>query len=215
MKDPIMRAIFALFFLFTNPAWANGDQPGKFDYYVLSLSWSPNWCAQTGDTRNEDQCDPRHDYGWILHGLWPQNERGWPAFCRTTKRAPSRAMTSAMVDVMGSSGLAWHQWKKHGACTGLSAANYYQLARHAYEQVNRPQIFRKLKQPIRLPAKVVEQAFMESNPKLLQNQITITCKSGHIQEARLCLTRDLKPRKCGVDVIRDCTHPQAVMAPVR
>jgi len=124
-------------------------------------------------------------------------------------------MTRGMVDVMGSSGLAWHQWKKHGTCSGLSARDYYLLSRQAYGQVNRPQIFRKLKKAIKLPASVVEQAFMEANPKLLQNQITITCKSGHIQEARLCLTRDLKPRKCGVDVIRDCTHPRAVMTPVR
>ncbi|MBV1864805.1 MAG: ribonuclease T2 [Rhodobacteraceae bacterium] len=210
-----MRAIFALLLLLANPVWADGERAGYFDYYVLSLSWSPNWCALTGDVRGEDQCNPRHDYGWVLHGLWPQQEKGWPAYCHTSKRAPSRAMTAAMIDIMGSSGLAWHQWKKHGSCSGLSAESYYRLARQAYGQINRPQIFRKLKNPIKLPAKVVEQAFMEANPKLLQNQITITCNSGHIQEARLCLTRDLKPRKCGVDVIRDCTHPRAIMTPVR
>ncbi len=215
MKDPIMPVLLALFLMFANPVWADGERAGKFDYYVLSLSWSPNWCAQTGDARRADQCDPRHDYGWVLHGLWPQYARGWPTYCRTPERAPRRAMTAAMVDVMGSAGLAWHQWKKHGTCSGLSAENYYRLSRHAYELVNRPQIFRKLKSSIKLPAKVVEQAFMEANPKLLQNQITITCKSGHIQEARLCLTRDLKPRKCGVDVIRDCTLPKAIMTPVR
>lgn len=210
-----MRAIFALLLLLANPVCADGERPGEFDYYVLSLSWSPNWCALTGDERGEDQCNPRHDYGWVLHGLWPQREKGWPAYCHTLKRAPSRTVTAAMMDIMGSSGLAWHQWKKHGSCSGLSAESYYHLARRAYGQVNRPQIFRKLKNPIKLPAKVVEQAFMEANPKLLQNQITITCNSGHIQEARLCLTRDLKPRKCGVDVIRDCTHPRAIMTPVR
>ena len=210
-----MRILFALLLALAGPVAAEGERPGDFDYYVLSLSWSPNWCAQTGDARKEDQCDPRHDYGWVLHGLWPQKERGYPSYCRTAERPPSRAMTNGMIDLMGSSGLAWHQWKKHGSCTGLSARNYYRLSRLAYEQVNRPAIFRRLTKPILLPAKVVEQAFMETNPKLLQNQITITCKSGYIQEVRLCLTRDLKPRKCGADVIRDCTLPKAMMTPVR
>ncbi len=210
-----MRILFALLLALAGPVAAEGERPGDFDYYVLSLSWSPNWCAQTGDARKEDQCDPRHDYGWVLHGLWPQKERGYPSYCRTAERPPSRAMTKAMADIMGSSGLAWHQWKKHGSCSGLSARNYYRLSRVAYEQVNRPAIFRRLTKPILLPAKVVEQAFMETNPKLLQNQITVTCKSGYIQEVRLCLTRDLKPRKCGIDVIRDCTLPKAMMTPVR
>ncbi len=210
-----MRILFALLLALAGPVAADGERPGDFDYFVLSLSWSPNWCEQTGDARREDQCDPRHDYGWVLHGLWPQKERGFPSYCRTAKRPPSRAMTNSMVDIMGSSGLAWHQWKKHGSCTGLSSRDYYRLSRVAYDQVNRPAIFRKLTKDIKLPAKVVEQAFMESNPKLLQNQITVTCKAGYIQEVRLCLTRDLKPRKCGVDVIRDCTLPKAVMAPVR
>jgi len=210
-----MRILLALFLALAGPVTAGGERPGDFDYYVLSLSWLPNWCEQTGDARHEDQCDPRHDYGWVLHGLWPQKERGYPSFCRTAQRSPSRSMTNTMIDVMGSSGLAWHQWKKHGSCTGLSARNYYRLARVAYEQVNRPAIFRKLTKDIKLPARVVEQAFMEANSKLLQNQITVTCKTGYIQEVRLCLTRDLKPRKCGVDVIHDCTLPKAIMAPVR
>lgn len=210
-----MRTLFALLLALAGPAIADGERPGDFDYYVLSLSWSPNWCKQVGDARHEDQCDPRHNYGWVLHGLWPQKERGFPSYCRTANRPPSRALTNSMVDVMGSSGLAWHQWKKHGSCTGLSARNYYRLSRTAYDQVNRPAIFRKLTKDIKLPAKVVEQAFMETNPKLLQNQITITCKSGYIQEVRLCLTRDLKPRKCGRDVIQDCMLPKVVMTPVR
>lgn len=210
-----MHFVFILLLLLAKPLYAEGERPGDFDYYVLALSWSPNWCARTGDSRNEDQCNPRHDFGWTLHGLWPQKERGFPSYCRTTERPPSRAMTNSMVDMMGSSGLAWHQWKKHGSCTGLSARDYFRLSRTAYESINRPAIFRKLTKPIKLPAKVVEDAFMEANPKLLQNQITITCKSGFIQEARLCLTRNLQPRKCGVDVIRDCTLPKAQMDPVR
>jgi ribonuclease T2 len=186
-----------------------------FDYYVMSLSWSPNWCALEGDERNAEQCDPRHDYGWILHGLWPQFETGWPSYCNSSARNPSRSDTKAMSDVMASAGLAWHQWKKHGRCSGLSSEDYFALSRRAYASVMRPEVFRKLDRSVALPAKVVEEAFLKANPALGPDMITITCKRGHIQEARICLTRDLDPRKCGSDVIRDCNMTDALFEPVR
>jgi len=197
-----------------NLAMADGEA-GDFDYYVLALSWSPTWCALEGDARDAEQCDEGKDYGWVMHGLWPQYEDGWPSFCRTTFRAPSRGETGAMADIMGSGGSAWHQWKKHGVCSGLSPQDYYRLARLAYDNVIRPPVLRKLDDPVRVPAKVIEEAFLQSNPDWQANMITITCKSDRIQEARLCLTRDLEPRKCGRDTIRDCSATRALLDPVR
>lgn len=209
-----MRALL-IWLLLTLPAWAKGDKAGEFDYYVLALSWSPNWCAIEGDAKKSDQCDPRHDHGWILHGLWPQYHQGWPSFCPSVERPPSRRMTSDMADIMGTSGLAWHQWRKHGVCTGLSAEDYFALSRQAYDAITRPAIFRKLDSPVRLPARVVEEAFLKANPNLNADGLTITCRAGHIQEARICLSRDLTPVPCGRDVIRDCTLSDALFAPVR
>ena len=117
--------------------------------------------------------------------------------------------------IMGSGGLAWHQWKKHGTCSGLSARDYYRLSREAYAHINRPALLRKLTKPVQLPAKVIEQAFLEANPTLGANEITITCKSRHIQEARICLTRDLQPRKCSFQTARDCTLSNATFHPIR
>ncbi|ABG30705.1 ribonuclease T [Roseobacter denitrificans] len=197
------------------PLGAQSDTSGTFDYYVLSLSWSPNWCALEGDARGSDQCDARHDHGWILHGLWPQYESGFPDYCQTSERAPSRQMTAGMADIMGTSGLAWHQWKKHGTCAGVSAAQYFDTSREAYARIKRPEILRRLSEPVRIAPQVVEQAFLEANPELRPDQITITCRDGHIQEARVCLTRALEPRQCGRDVIRDCSAKNALFTPVR
>jgi hypothetical protein len=83
---------------------AEGERAGDFDYYVLSLSWTPTWCALEGDDRNSPQCDPGQGFGFTLHGLWPQYEDGWPSFCPTALRPPSRGQTGAMADIMGSSG---------------------------------------------------------------------------------------------------------------
>ncbi|AKO95543.1 MULTISPECIES: ribonuclease T2 family protein [Marinovum] len=196
-------------------ARADGEKAGDFDYWVLALSWSPNWCEIEGDAKGSEQCDPRHDFGWTLHGLWPQYQRGWPAYCPTAERPPSRAMTRDMSDIMGTAGLAWHQWKKHGSCSGLSAAGYFEASRAAYEAVVRPEVFRKLDRPVRLPAAVVEEAFLKDNPALEADGITVTCRDGRIQEARICLSLEMEPVPCGRDVVRDCTLQDALFAPVR
>lgn len=196
-------------------ATAEGEPAGEFDYYVLALSWSPNWCALEGDARQSDQCDARHDHGWILHGLWPQFNRGWPSFCRTPEAPPSRRMTAEMTDIMGSSGLAWHQWKKHGTCSGLDAQSYFSLSRTAYGQIARPLAFRQLDRSVRLPARLVEDAFLKDNPDLSRDSLTITCRDGHIQEARICLSKELTPVPCGRDVIRDCKLKDALFNPIR
>lgn len=195
-------------------AWAEGERAGEFDYYVMALSWSPTWCKLEGEARGSEQCDADRDLGWILHGLWPQFHQGWPSYCVTGERNPSRGDTAAMADIMGTSGLAWHQWNKHGRCSGLSSDDYYALSREAYGQVVRPEVFRRLEDPVKLPAKVVEQAFLEANPVLEPDMITITCNSGRIQEARICLSKDLDPVPCGRDVVRDCTMQDALFAPI-
>ncbi|MBY6135952.1 ribonuclease T2 [Leisingera sp. XS_AS12] len=207
--------LIALLACLAAPAAAEGEPAGEFDYYVLALSWSPNWCAQEGDARKADQCHPRHDHGWTLHGLWPQFHRGWPSYCRTAVAPPSRAMSRDMADIMGSPGLAWHQWKKHGTCAGLSAQAYYALMREAYNRITRPAIFRKLTKPVTLPASLVEEAFLQANPALTRDSVTITCRDGAIQEARICLSKSLEPVPCGRDVIRDCTLENARFAPIR
>lgn len=208
-----MRVLLVLL-LMTQFARADGERAGDFDYYVLSLSWSPNWCALEGDARGSPQCNDDRDFGWVLHGLWPQYETGWPSYCRTSFRDPARAETAAMSDIMGTSGLAWYQWKKHGRCSGLSADKYFDTARRAYAAVNRPAVFRKLSKTIQLPASVVEDAFLQANPDWQAEMITITCKRNRIQEARLCLTKDLALRVCGADVIRDCTMEDAIFDPI-
>lgn len=206
-----MRWLLLLLFSATI-ARADGERAGEFDYYVLSLSWSPTWCALEGEARGSPQCD--RPLGWVLHGLWPQYERGWPANCPTVHRNPSRTQTEAMADIMGTSGLAWYQWQKHGRCSGLAAEDYYRLARLAYDRVNRPEVLRKLDRPVKLPASVIEEAFLQANPGLTADMLTITCKDGRIQEARLCLTRDLTPRPCAPDVRRDCTMTNALLDPI-
>ncbi|SFD06517.1 ribonuclease T2 family protein [Tropicimonas isoalkanivorans] len=204
-----------LWVLLTGSAVADGERAGDFDYYVMALSWTPSYCATEGDAREAEQCDPARDLGWVLHGLWPQYEEGWPSFCASAAANPSRRQTAAMADIMGAPGLAWYQWKKHGRCSGLEATDYYALARRAYESVTPPPVLRKLSESVVLPAAVVEEAWLEANPELSADMVTVTCQSGRIMETRICLTRDLEPRACAPDARRDCTLSRALLDPVR
>jgi ribonuclease T2 len=213
--QPLRACLLILSLLTPFATLAEGERAGEFDYYVMSLSWSPNWCELTGDARRSPQCADDTGHGWTLHGLWPQYTRGYPSYCQSGQRPPSRAQTGAMADIMGTGGLAWHQWKKHGSCTGLDPADYFALSREAYVRVTRPEVFRKLVRDVALPASVVEEAFLKANPRLKPEGITITCKQGHIQEARICLSRTLELIPCGPDVRRDCTLEDALFTPLR
>ncbi len=210
-----MRLRFAILAAFAGLAGPlAADEAGDFDYWVLALSWSPTWCALEGQARGAAQCD--RDLGWILHGLWPQYDRGYPEYCSTAARDPSRAETGAMADIMGSGGLAWHAWKKHGRCSGLRAEDYFALSRRAYGGVARPEVLRRLEEPVRLPARVVEEAFVAEDAALFADAVTVTCEAGRIDEVRICLSReDLAPRRCGADVVRDCAMTDALLDPLR
>jgi len=207
--------IAAMLAVLSGGAMAEGERAGAFDYYVLALSWTPNWCAIEGDARRSEQCAPGQGFGFTLHGLWPQYEDGWPSYCPTIERAPSRAMTRDQAGLFGTDGLAWHQWNKHGSCTGLSAADYYRLSQVAYDRVVRPDVLRQLDREVRVPAAVIEEAFLEANPGLGADMLTVTCRDGRIQEVRICLTRDLEPRVCAPDVRRDCSMDDALFSPMR
>ena len=186
------------------PARAEGERAGDFDYYVMALSWSSSWCALEGDARDDPQCDTGRGLGFVLHGLWPQYEDGWPSYCRTGERDPTRAMTAAQADVFGGAGAAFYQWKKHGRCSGLSAADFYDSARAAFGRVSVPAPLQGLARDIRVEADVIEEAFLEANPDLAPEGVVVTCRSGMVQEVRICLTKDLEFRDCGGDVGRVC-----------
>jgi len=209
-----MRLI-VLLLLLAGMARAEPDRPGEFDYWLLALSWSPGWCAVEGDARSADQCAARHDHGFLLHGLWPQFEAGgWPEFCKSPHAPPARAETRAMADIMGSGGRAWHQWRKHGTCSGLAPRAYFEASRRTYRAVGMPPVFRRLGAPRRLAPSLVEEAFAEVNPGLTPDMMVVSCVAGRITELRICLDRAFAPRPCG-DGLRGCAGSGAVMDPVR
>jgi ribonuclease T2 len=206
MPATIPRLLFAaaslVFAAFSGPMARAQDRAGDFDYYVLSLSWQPAWCAAEGET--DGSCRTGGAVGFTMHGLWPQNERGWPSDCSTGHSDPSRSQTRAMADIMGSPGLAWHEWKKHGRCSGLSAEAYFALSRAAWDRVTKPRVFDKVTKALQVKPRAIEAAFMAANPDLRPDAVSIKCNRGRITEVRICMDRDLEFRICSVQARREC-----------
>ena len=171
------------------------DVPGDFDFYVLALSWSPTYCAIEGSD-DDTQCGVER-HGFIVHGLWPQFETGYPEFCPSsmTDRVSDAAVES-IVDITPSSGLIRYQWRKHGICTGLRQSAYFELTRRASEKVSIPDDYADPADHATLGPQAIEAAFVAANPGLSPRGIAVTCKQRQLADVRICLTKDLEFREC-------------------
>ncbi len=192
--------------------WGERDPAeAPFDFYVLSLSWSPSYCA-TDARPGERQCRSDVRQGFIVHGLWPQNESGWPEFCEPGSRewVPDEVVDE-IVDLIPSPGLIGHQWRKHGSCSGLSQQDYFEVTRRAREKVAVPELPAS-GDAYADPAWIAER-FAAANRGLPADGLAVTCDATHLREVRICMTRDLEFRSCPEVAARSCTLGSAVMPP--
>jgi len=195
------------------------NAPGEFDFYVLSLSWSPSYCAEAAERgqsgrHQQVQCSGR-PFSFVVHGLWPQYERGFPDYCeRPAPRLPREIMTS-MLDLMPAPGLIFNEWDKHGTCSGLAAKAYFETVRKARAGVKIPPEFLDPESEKTLPPEAIEEAFVKVNPGLSRSAIAVTCAKNRLSEVRICLSKDLQFRACEEIDRRACRRDQVTMPPVR
>ncbi len=188
--------------------------PGQFAFYVLSLSWSPSFCATATGAAREPQCGGR-PYSFVVHGLWPQYERGFPEYCQTPAPRLDRRIVSDMLDLMPAPRLVYHEWDAHGTCSGLDPRAYFDLVRRARAAVTIPPQYDDPQQPLSVtPAEVVD-AFVKANAGLAPDAIAIDCDRSRLREVRICLTRALAFRGCGASAARACRAGRLVMPPAR
>lgn len=186
----------------------------SFDFYVLSLSWSPQYCASKGRSADTQQCKSTKPFGFIVHGLWPQNERGYPKDC-TTSLAPTRDEIRAIADLTPSAGLVRHEWQKHGSCSGLSPDNYFKAVRAAHQAVVIPAQFKNSRSTFSLSANQIENSFMQSNPLLKSNAIAVACDSQKLTEVRVCMTKSMQFRACPEVDRAGCRVQTVTIEPVK
>jgi ribonuclease T2 len=194
----------------------NQHQPGRFDFYVLSLSWSPSFCADTAERGRDGgvQCSAR-PYSFVVHGLWPQYERGFPQNCQVPAPRLNHEVMTSMLDLMPAPRLIYHEWDSHGTCSGLDARSYFDLVRKARGTIKIPEGYASPQGALSVSPDEVEEAFIKVNPGLGRAAIAVTCNGTRLSEVRICLGKDLRFRDCAEVDRRACRRDRVSMPPVR
>jgi ribonuclease T2 len=215
-------AIAASFlFIFAVTALAqDGDKntPGRFDFYVLALSWSPSYCeAARQRSPNRplgQQCDGR-PFSFVVHGLWPQFEQGFPSYCQVPAPRLDRAIVAGMLELMPSPQLIFHEWDRHGTCSGLAPRAYFEAVRKARAAVTIPADYLALGKPATVTPDEVAAAFLKANPGLSRAAIAVACDSKRLSEVRICIGKDFSFHDCAQVVRRSCRRDKIAMPAVR
>ncbi|HEY1678103.1 MAG TPA: ribonuclease T2 [Candidatus Sulfotelmatobacter sp.] len=185
---------------------ASKGQPGVFDYYLLTLSWSPEFCYSHSD---KPECQSGH-LGFVVHGLWPQYAEGYPEHC---SNAPGLSNPAEMKDIMPDAGLVAHEWTTHGTCSGLEAEAYFKQLRQAFESVKIPNQFKSPQQQFSISPQDVKSAFFQANPGFGAGEMNVSCGNNFLTAVSFCMTKDLKPTAC--QNLRDCRANVMKVPPVR
>ena len=102
-----------------------GGASGDFDFYVLSLSWSPSFCETTGARRPSAP---------MRAGRQSRLRRSRPVAAERpglSQPVPRRILPFPMRscrrlgDLYPDVGLARHEWRQHGLCSGKSSGGLF------------------------------------------------------------------------------------------
>jgi ribonuclease T2 len=179
-----------------SPRRHSGQNAGTFDYYMLVLSYAPDFCAEPGGNKDPRECGKGHA-GFVVHGLWPQDETGrGPENCGPA-RPVSQDIVSTTLRYIPTPSLIQHEWSAHGTCSGLDAASYFALVRKARDSVKIPDELNQPGQQARFSQADIQARMASANQSFSRDCFRISCyRDDNLQEVRVCLNKDLSPRAC-------------------
>jgi ribonuclease T2 len=175
-----------------------------FDYFVMALSWSPDYCATTG-SNDEQQCSIGKKLTFVLHGLWPQNTKGYPSNC-SDEKLPSN-LKNEFAGLYPSDSLFDHEWEKHGTCTGLSAEQYLALSKQLKSSIVLPEPYRSPLKAFRTTVGQLKDDFVSVNPDLSTDSMAVFCSGSgrYLKEMYVCLAKDGSPTACSSEVNKNAS----------
>jgi ribonuclease T2 len=190
----------------------------SFDYFVLALSWSSDYCATTG-SGDAQECATGRKLSFVLHGLWPQNNQGYPSNCASD---PLPAEVKAQFpSLYPNDSLADHEWLAHGTCTGLKPASYLALAQRIKQSVAIPETYQSPAAAFSATVGGLKQDFTKANPGFTVADFEGMCSGSgrYLKELYVCFSRQGQPAACGADVhksaLKSCQAPDFVVRATR
>ena len=215
MTQRILVMAVLAFVSLVRPAASAPAAEERFDYYLLVLSYAPDFCAQPTGNKDPRECGAGRRLGFIVHGLWPQAENGrGPENCGNA-RPVSAAIIQATLQYIPVDSLIQHEWRSHGTCTGMTAAAYFTALRKARDSVKLPDDINQPAKELQLAPAEVESKIAAANPTFPKTAFRTTCyRDNELQEIRIGLTKDLSPRACSASA-GSCPAKQITLLPVR
>jgi ribonuclease T2 len=163
--------------------------PGRFDFYVLSLTWVPGFCVAHSDP---SECGL--DLGFRLHGLWPESMTGYPSDCAFDPLPGN--VRAAYIGLFPSAHMIDHEWSKHGTCTGLSPAGFFDKTQQLLRAITVPPAYQRRENLQSSDGATIKSAFLAANSNLMAGSIVLSCAGQSISEIHVCLSKDDAPRVC-------------------
>lgn len=188
------------------------NSSATFDYYLLSLSWAPTYCAEHPND-NSTECRPGERKAFVLHGLWPQSQSGPPPENCGSARPVSQQIVRRMLAYFPSAGLIQHEWATHGTCSGLSADDYFAKAEQAFQAVQAPDTYKNLHQQSTVNRHDIEAEFATTN-HAPESAFRVSCHNGELIGVEACMSRSLQFQACS-ESLRDCPANQVTVLPPR
>lgn len=183
--------------------------------YLLALSWSPQYCATVRDpasAQNKDQCvaapvgglfdrlwspkpQEQANFGWVLHGLWPQSVKGAnPQWCRPVRIIPKDILRQNFC-VSPSVHLMQYQWAKHGSCMSTTPQAYFAAGHRLYRAMRFPDMTLMARSPQNSGS--IRRAFARQNAGTTHAMYSVHIdRQGWLREVRLCLNKAMRPTPC-------------------
>jgi ribonuclease T2 len=190
----------------------NSESPGTFDYYLLSLSWAPNYCA-SHPSDHSSECQIGNHKAFVLHGLWPQAESGPPPKECGPASPVAHEVVDHMLEYMPSAGLVQHEWREHGVCSGLSSRDYFAQAEQAFRSLQIPAGLQSLNQAKSVDVAELERQFSEAN-RAPKESFRVSCYNEQLVAVEACMDKSLRLRACSRSV-RECRAGQVQLEAVK
>lgn len=192
---------------------------GSFDYYALAISWSPTYCNSKAGHNDRKQCGMDRNYTFIVHGLWPEYQDGWPQDCDTHEEWVPDDLIGEMLPIMPSKSLIIYQWKKHGTCSNLNMSDYFALTRQLFEELKIPARYLAPTQTVITSPDEMIDDFISTNKGLERSMLSVLCgpprQRARLAEIRICYSLDGKFRSCGDNERESCEAPTLVLPTLR
>jgi ribonuclease T2 len=165
-------------------------------YYLLTISWAPEWCRTNGQgSATAQRLECGKPFGFVLHGLWPNGSAPpYPRYCRPVGGIPAR-LVRQMYCRTPSPELLQHEWAAHGACGWTDPQSYFKQSSRLYDRVVMPRV-EKIPAD-ELTAGVLRQAFTARNRWMRPDMIWVqTGEAQRLTEIRICHDLKFRPMSC-------------------